>query len=48
MPALSSEPAVPLVLVDPQEDEISPHDVDPVTGPSDALVLSLGNGARCR
>ena len=36
MLALSSEPAVPLVLVDPQEDEISPHDVDPVTSPSDA------------
>ena len=36
MPASSSEPAVPSVSVDPQEDEISLHDVDPVTGPFDA------------
>ena len=36
MPASLSEPAVLLVSVDPQEDEISLHDVDPVTGPSDA------------
>lgn len=34
--ASSSEPAVPSVSVDPQEDEISPHNVDSVTGPSDA------------
>ena len=36
MLASSPEVAAPSASVDPQEDEISPHDVDPVTGFSDA------------